>query len=82
MTTQMIIRVDNELKEKLGRLARAEGKTSSDILRELIEGYVSEHDIGSYIDGLWNKIGGELKAKKIKPEDVGKAVKAARKQYA
>mgnify|MGYP001617807258 CR=1 FL=1 len=79
MPTQMIIRVDPELKERLNRLARVEGKTTSEMVRGLLESYIEEHDIGSYIDDLWGRVGKKLKARGVTPGAIDKAVKAARK---
>ena len=79
MTTQMIIRMDPELKDKFARLARAEGKNTSEMVRKLIEDYVREHDISSYVDGLWERIGRKLKSKGKTLDDVAKAVKETRK---
>ncbi|MFQ5441138.1 MAG: ribbon-helix-helix protein, CopG family [Thermodesulfobacteriota bacterium] len=79
MSTQMIIRMDPELKENITRLARIEGKNTSEKVRELIEEYVKEHDISSYIDGLWERVGKKLKAKGKTPEDVKRAVREVRK---
>ena len=79
MPTQMVIRVEPELKERLNRLARGEGKTTSEMVRELLESYIEEHDIGSYIDDLWGRVGKKLKAKGVTPAAVSMAVKAARK---
>lgn len=80
MRTQMMLRIDPELKDKLGRLARTEGKTTSEMVRGLIEDYVKDHDMASYIDGLWGKVGKKLKAKGVTQEDVSRAVKTARKR--
>jgi len=79
MTTQMIIRMDPEIKNRINKLARVEGKTTSQMVRELIENYIRERDIGPYIDGLWDRIGGKLKSKGIRPRDVDRAIKEARK---
>jgi predicted DNA-binding protein len=79
MTTQMIIRMDSEMKSRLNKLARVEGKTTSQMVRELIEDYMREKDIGAYIDNLWNRIGGRMKAKGINPMDINKAIKESRK---
>ena len=79
MTTQMIIRMDPELKDKFARLARAEGKNTSEMVRKLIEDYVREHDISSYVDDLWERIGRKLKSKGKTLDDVAKAVKETRK---
>jgi len=79
MTTQMIVRIDSEVKERFNKLARVEGKTSSQMVRELIEDYIKERDIGSYVDDLWGRIGGKLRFKGVKQRDINKAIREARK---
>jgi len=79
MTTQMIIRIDTEMKNRLNRLARVEGKTTSQMVRELIEEYIREKDIGTYIDDLWDRIGGKLRSKGIGQGDIDKAIKESRR---
>jgi predicted transcriptional regulator len=79
MTSQLIIRVDDELKKKVSRFAMAEGKTASQVVREMLEQYVSDHDIGGYIDQLWDRIGRKMKEKGVGPEDVQQALSDARK---
>ena len=80
MPTQMIIRIDPEIKDRLNKLARVEGKTTSQMVRELIEDYIKERDISAYIDDLWKRIGGKLISKRVKPSDIDKAIKDARKK--
>lgn len=80
MSTQMIIRMDEGLKDRLNRLARAEGKNTSEMVRGLIEAYIKEHDISAYVDDLWDRVGGKLKAEGVTPATVRRAVKAVRKQ--
>ena len=80
MSTQMMIRIDPEMKERLTKLARVEGKTSSQMVRELIEDYIKERDIGSYIDDLWNRVGGKLRSRSVKPGDIEKAIKEVRRK--
>ena len=79
MATQMIIRMDPELKNRLNKLARVEGKTTSQMVRELIEDYIREKDIGSYIDNLWDRIGGKLRAQGVTQGDVNRAIKESRR---
>lgn len=78
MTTQMIIRIDDEVKNRLNRLARNEGKTTSEMVRGLIEERIKERDIGAYIDDLWGRIGRKLKSKGVTPSTINKAIKASR----
>ena len=79
MTTQMIVRINPEIKDRFNKLARGEGKTTSQMVRELIEDYIKERDIGVYIDDLWGRIGGKLKSKGIKQRDMNRAIKEARR---
>jgi len=79
MTTQMIIRIDSEMNNRLNELARVEGKTTSQMVRELIEHYIKEKDIGTYIDNLWDRIGGKLRVKGINQRDMNRAIRESRK---
>jgi predicted DNA-binding protein len=78
MTTQMIIRVDPEIKDKIGKLARREGKTTSQIVREMMEEYVKEHDISTYIDDLWGRVGGKLSKKGTTIKDIERSISEVR----
>lgn len=80
MTTQLLVKVEDSLKEMLAKLARAEGKNSSQVVRELIETYVRDRDIGAYVDGLWGRVGGSMKARNLKPADVPRAIRAVRRR--
>ena len=82
MAEQLLIRMDSELKRKLTKLATMEGKTSTQIVRDLIEDYIKRRDIASYIDALWERIGQGLKAAGVGAEDVAKALREARKSKA
>jgi predicted DNA-binding protein len=80
MATQMIIRIDPEIKDRFNKLVRVEGKTTSQMVRELIEDYIKERDIGTYVDDLWTRIGGKLRSKGVKQRDISRAIKEARKK--
>jgi len=80
MSEQMLIRIDADLKEKLARIARAEGKTASGAVRELIAQYVVERDLSAQVESLWKRIGDKLKAKGARPEGVAEAVKSVRRR--
>ena len=78
MTTQMIVRINPELKNKVNSLAKAEGKSISEVVRELLEDYVKNRDIGLYIDDLWQRIGDKLISRKIGPKEINQAIKEVR----
>ena len=78
MSTQMIVRINPELKNKVNSLAKAEGKSVSEVVRELLEDYVKNRDIGLYIDDLWQRIGDKLVSRKVGPKDVQRAIQEVR----
>jgi predicted DNA-binding protein len=78
MSTQMIIRLDPGLKEKITKLAKKEGKSLSELVRELLEKYTKERDMGSYIDNLWDRIGKKMFDNNITLSDINSAIKEVR----
>ncbi len=78
MATQMIVRINPKLKNKVNNLAKAEGKNVSEVVRELLEEYVRDRDIGSYIDDLWGRIGGKLKSSGHTPRDIPRIIREVR----
>jgi len=75
---QMIIRIDAKIKSKLSRMAKAEGKNSSEIIRELIAGYLQKHDLSGYIDDLWNRISSIMKQNQVSETDISEAIREFR----
>ena len=82
MATQMIIRVEPSLKDKVSRLAKSEGKNLSELVRELLEKYTKERDMGAYIDNLWTKIGSDLSKNNMLEVDIENAIKQVRSSNA
>lgn len=82
MAEQLLIRMDPELKRKLARLATREGKTATQVVRDLIEEYVKKRDVASYIDALWERVGQRLKSTGVAAGDVARAVREVRKTKA
>ena len=82
MTTQLMVRIDPKIKDRIEKLARLEGKTTSQMVRDLIEEHLKERDIGAYIDDLWDRIGTQLKSKGLKQADIDRAIRATRTQKA
>jgi len=80
MDTQLIVRLEEELKSKITKLAKAEGKTTSQVVRELVRNYVQERDMEGYVDDLWARVGKRLKARDVRSADIARAVKDARAQ--
>jgi predicted DNA-binding protein len=78
MSTQMIVRIDPELKTKVNNLAKTEGKNISEVVRELLEDYVKDHDIGLYIDDLWKRIGTKLESREFGPKDISRIIQEVR----
>jgi hypothetical protein len=74
----MIVRIDPELKTKVNNLAKTEGKNISEVVRELLEDYVKDRDIGLYIDDLWKRIGTKLESRGFGPQDISRIIQEVR----
>ena len=81
MATQMIVRLDPELKAKVNNFAKVEGKSVSEVVRELLEEYVKTRDINSYIENLLERIGGKLASSGIGPKDVKRIIREVRTKH-
>ncbi len=79
MGDQILIRMDPALKEQLAKVAKMEGKTSSEVIRALVEDYLRQRDVGAYVDSLWDRLGKDFKARKLTARDVSAAITASRK---
>lgn len=78
MSTQIVVKIDPETKERLGQLAKAEGKSYSQIIRELIADYLRKQDMAAYIDDLWERVGRKLRERGITLADVDRAIREVR----
>jgi predicted transcriptional regulator len=74
----MIVRVDPDLKAKVNNFAKGEGKSVSEVVRELLEEYVKTRDIDSYIDNLWDRIRGKLASGGVGPKDIKRVIREVR----
>jgi hypothetical protein len=43
---------------------------------------MKEKDTSAYVDDLWKRIGKKLKSRGVRPKDIGRAIKLARKSRA
>ncbi|MBI1921121.1 MAG: ribbon-helix-helix protein, CopG family [Geobacter sp.] len=78
MTRQMVIRIDDETKERFQRVSRMEGKTASEKMRELIENYVRKADLSQVVDDLWDRIGAKANKQGVKARDVDRIIRETR----
>jgi len=78
VSTQILVRIEPDLKKKVNRFAKAEGKTTSEVVRELLEDYVRSRDIGAYVDDLWDRTGKKLKSKRMGPDEIQRIIKEVR----
>lgn len=56
MSTTLTIRADETLREALEARARAQGKTLSGYVREILEGAVADHPVGSLAGHLRGRL--------------------------
>ncbi len=82
MSTQLVVRIDESLKEKANNLATREGKHLSELVRELLEDYVRERDISGYIDDLWDRLGTKLADQGVTHADIETTIHEVRTEHA
>ncbi|MDA8090476.1 MAG: hypothetical protein M0Z61_09700 [Nitrospiraceae bacterium] len=78
MTSQILVRVDKDLKDKFRKLSGIEQKSVNEKMRELMEEYVRDHSIESAMKDLWNEIGSSMREKGYRESDVEKMIKKVR----
>lgn len=79
MSKQMVVRIDDETKERFQRVSRMEGKTASEKLRELVENYVRKADLSQVADDLWGRIGARMQERGLSETDVEQAIRETRR---
>ena len=78
MDKQMVIRIDEETKERFQRVSRMEGKTASEKMRELIECYVRKADLSQVVDDLWERIGTKARKSGVSEDEVDRIIRETR----
>lgn len=75
---QLTVRIDEDLKGHLQNLARQEGKSTSDVVRSLVQRYVRDRDRGAALRSLWDRMQQNAEEAGAGPEDVDEAIRAVR----
>ena len=78
MTRQMVVRIDDETRERFQRVSRMEGKTASEKMRELIENFVRKADLSQVVDDLWDRIGAKADKQGVTAKDVDRIIRETR----
>lgn len=78
---QLTVRIDDDLKGHLQNLARQEGKSTSDIVRGLVQRYVRDRDRGAALRALWNQMERSAEEAGTGPEDVKEAIRTVRQNH-
>jgi predicted transcriptional regulator len=77
---QLTVRIDDDLKDHLQALARREGKSTSDVVRGLVQRYVRDRDRGTALKALWDRMHQNAEEVGAAPEDVDRAIQAVREE--
>ena len=48
------------------------------MVRELIEKYLRERELGAYVDDLWNRVGKKLASRDVGLEDIERTIREVR----
>lgn len=78
MSSQIMVRIDDDLKNQAARLARAEGKSLSELVRTLLEQYSRERDMAAYTDDLWRRIGERIDISAKDPSNLDAVIRDVR----
>ena len=78
MTTQMIIRIDEALKKRATAAAKAEGRNISEVVREMLEEYVVNRDLGGVIDDIWGRAENRIRKAGFSASDVNGVIRKVR----
>jgi predicted transcriptional regulator len=77
---QLTVRIDDDLKDHLQTLARREGKSTSDVVRSLVQRYVRDRDRGSGLRALWDRMQQNAEEAGSGPQDVEEAIRVVREK--
>lgn len=75
---QLTVRIDDDLKGHLQNLARQEGKSTSDVVRSLVQRYVQDRDRGAALRALWEQMRQRAEEAGAAPRDVEGAIESVR----
>lgn len=77
---QLTVRINDDLKGHLQALARREGKSTSDVVRSLVQRYVQDRDRGAALQALWEQMRQRAEEAGADPKDVEAAVESVREK--
>jgi len=77
---QLTVRIDEDLKGHLQTLARQEGKSTSDVVRSLVQRYVQDRDRGAALRALWEQMQKRAEEAGTSPRDVEGAIESVREK--
>jgi predicted transcriptional regulator len=75
---QLTVRIDEDLKGHLQALARQEGKSTSDVVRSLVQRYVQDRDRSAAFGALWKQMQRRAEEAGASREDVEAAIESVR----
>lgn len=74
-----MIRLDPKTKAALQKIAKNEGRSVSDVMRQLVQDYIKDKDMAAYIDDVWSRMGSKMKQSKVDEKKIREAIKEVRK---
>lgn len=77
---QLTVRIDDDLKGHLQNLARQEGKSTSDVVRSLVQRYVQDRDRGAALRALWEQMRQKAEEAGAGPKDVEDTIESVREK--
>lgn len=74
----MLVRVDDETKERFERVAKRNGFSVSEVIRDLMKDYIKERDKTAQIGDLWNRMSVQARVSGLTVKDIPRIIKEVR----
>jgi len=78
MNTSLIVRIDKDKKERFERMARKQGKTVSEVIRQFVDEYTERSDMRGYLKPIWDEVSKRFERQGITQKDIDETIKEVR----
>lgn len=80
MEEQLFVRIDKETKAAFMELARQEGKTASEVIRQMVDQYIKERDMSVYLSRLMDRMSERVQGRGYDQGDVERVIDEVRRE--
>lgn len=77
---QLTVQIDDSTKDQLETLALREGRSTQDVVRDLVQQYVRDRDRSTALRHLWDRMQTKAEASGTPPEGIDQAIRTVREE--